>query len=61
MKLRFDSNSNKRKDLLTPVSPSVQACSHSSMKLVSLLRYIKKSKNYIKKIKTYTKKNKKLA
>jgi len=24
-KLRFDSNNNKRKDLLTPVSPSVQA------------------------------------
>jgi len=56
--LQFDSNNNERKDLLIPMSPSVQACSHSSTKLVSPLSYIKKVKNYIKgKIKTYTKKN----
>ena len=61
-KLRFDSNNNERKYLLTPLSPSVQACSHSSMKLVSPLSYINESKNYIKeKNKTYTKKNEKLA
>ena len=51
----------KEKTYFTPESPSVQACSHSFMKLVSPLSYIKKSKNYIKeKIKTYTKKNEKL-
>ena len=43
-------------------SPLVQAFSHSFMKFVSPLSYIKKNKNYIKgKIKTYTKKNEKLA
>ena len=57
-KLRFDSNNTERKDLLTPMSSSVQACSHSSMKLISPLSYIKKSKNYIKeKNKNYNKKN----
>ena len=44
----FDSNNNERKHLLTPVSPSVQACSHSSMRLSSPLSYINKIKNYIK-------------
>jgi len=43
-KLRFDSNNNERKDLLTPVSFSVQACSHFSIKLSSPLSYINKTK-----------------
>jgi len=43
-KLRFDSNNNERKDLLIPVSLSVQACSHFSMKLSSPLSYINKTK-----------------
>ena len=48
-----------KKDLLIPVSPSVQAYSHFSMKLISPLSYIKKTENYMKrKIKIYTKKNK---
>ena len=47
----FDSNNNERKDLLIPVLPSIQACSHSSMKVSSPLSYINKTKITWKKIK----------
>ena len=38
----------KKKDLLKPVSLTVQVCSHSSMKLSSPLSYIKKIKITLK-------------
>ena len=37
-----------KKRSLTPMSPSVQACSHSSMKVSSPLKLHKENKNYMK-------------
>ena len=51
-KLQIQFYNNKRKEELTPVSPAVQACSYSSMKVSSPLSYIKKIKITWKKIKT---------